>query len=409
VQTITFSDPGSNLNFLTHKLAAALELVGIPTTIHLKVVDAEYREKQVLMYRLGVEDNLGNLHWLEAVGVESITEASPLLHTTEVRNAFPEAPEEALQRPVGPAGLLLSMTERHLHSVGGRAVGRLRLSPTPLGCGWVVTGMSPKTTVSGEASSLSAECRSLQGAAAVRPPQGTTFFISNLRGIVDSVGEPVKEESRLPPLCSACRGCSECKFRREKCSADDLEVLERVDKEMTLEGGVLTGSYPWKACAERMKNNREQALKIQSKTEERMLKDGTYEAYQLEFRKAVATGAVTKVTQEELDTYSGPVNYNTTFGVINENSSTTRLRIVLNSALKNARSGLSLNDCMYQGPDELAVLTYILLHFRTVEAGLIFDVEKAYQAIRTREKDRHLRRILYRPSPDAEWEDWAYD
>ena len=87
MQTITFSDPGSNVNFLTHKLAAALELVGIPTTIHLKVVDAEYREKQVLMYRLGVEDNLGNLHWLEAVGVESITEQA--LFSTPPRSETP--------------------------------------------------------------------------------------------------------------------------------------------------------------------------------------------------------------------------------------------------------------------------------------------------------------------------------
>ena len=89
-----------------------------------------------------------------------------------------------------------------------------------------------------------------------------------------------------------------------------------------------------------MKSNRPQVLKIQSKTEERILKEGTYQAYQEQFRKAVASGTVTRVTQEELDTYSGPVNYNTTFGVINENSPTTRLRTVLYSALKNARSGL---------------------------------------------------------------------
>ena len=110
------------------------------------------------------------------------------------------------------------MTERHLHSVGGRAVGRLRLSPTPLGCGWVVTGMSQKKVLRGELSSLSAECGSLDGAAAVMPPQGRAFFLSNLGGIVDCVGEPTEEASRMPPLCSACKRCSECKFRRERCS-----------------------------------------------------------------------------------------------------------------------------------------------------------------------------------------------
>ena len=60
-----------------------------------------------------------------------------------------------------------------------------------------------------------------------------------------------------------------------------------------------------------------------------------------------------EVSREEIDNYKGPVNYNNHFEVINENSSSTRLQIVSNSAQKNARSGLSLNDCMAKGPELL--------------------------------------------------------
>ena len=52
-----------------------------------------------------------------------------------VRKAFPGILEKALERPVGPVGVLLSMTERNLYGSGGTAVGKMGLCDTPLGCG----------------------------------------------------------------------------------------------------------------------------------------------------------------------------------------------------------------------------------------------------------------------------------
>ena len=128
-----FVDGGSNMNFITHELARRLQLVGTSTDIFLKVVDSEYQAKEVKIFQLGVLDRDQKEHWMEAVGVESITEAAPLVDEVAVRKAFPEILEEAIRRPVGPVGVLLSMTERELHSSGGRMVGKMRLSDTPLG------------------------------------------------------------------------------------------------------------------------------------------------------------------------------------------------------------------------------------------------------------------------------------
>ena len=61
------------------------------------------------------------------------------------------------------------------------------------------------------------------------------------------------------------------------------------------------------------------------------------------------------------------------------------------SAQKNARRGLSLNDCIGKGPDLLALFKDVLLHFRTVQAAIVLDLIKAYQGIDTREKNIHLR------------------
>ena len=48
--------------------------------------------------------------------------------------------------------------------------------------------------------------------------------------------------------------------------------------------------------------------------------------------KAFEQGTVRELSQEEMDNYKGPVNYNNHFEVLKEGISSTRLRIVSNSA-----------------------------------------------------------------------------
>ena len=150
------------------------------------------------------------------------------------------------------------MTERRLHAEWGRGVNKMRVSDILLGCGQVLTGIAPRRTGPKDGERLSAECRAMQGALADRPPQGQAFCTSGLGKAADSVlGLEEDLEARVPPLCSACRRCAECRFRRERCSVEDRAVLARVEKDMVMSGGRLEASYPWKACADRMKDNRQ--------------------------------------------------------------------------------------------------------------------------------------------------------
>ena len=77
-QSIVFIDPRSNMNFINRKLAYKLELEGAWTKIYMKRVNEEYTERAVKVYRLGVEDAKKQIHWMEAVGVGSITKEVPL-------------------------------------------------------------------------------------------------------------------------------------------------------------------------------------------------------------------------------------------------------------------------------------------------------------------------------------------
>ena len=74
VTDIVFIDGGSNMIFVTHTLAGKLDLVGTRTSIYFWVVNKQYWEKEVLVFRLGVEDRFKVIHWMGAVGVDSITD-----------------------------------------------------------------------------------------------------------------------------------------------------------------------------------------------------------------------------------------------------------------------------------------------------------------------------------------------
>ena len=88
-------------------------------------------------------------------------------------------------------------------------------------------------------------------------------------------------------------------------------------------------------------------------------------------------------------------------------SPSTKLRIVSHSALKNAHTGLSVNDCMYAGPNQLKDLQEVLLKFRGFEVGLMMDLSKAYQALRTGRKEADLRLFLWHSNPSKKWKTYS--
>ena len=106
--------------------------------------------------------------------------------------------------------------------------------------------------------------------------------------------------------------------------------------------------------------------------------------------------------------WHGPVNYITIFAVVKTESLSTKTRVVSNSALKNAISRLSLNDCLWPGPNALADLLDCLIFWRGVEVAIIMDLKKAYQAIHTSPMELHLRRFLFRDRPDQAWATYGY-
>ena len=115
--------------------------------------------------------------------------------------------------------------------------------------------------------------------------------------------------------------------------------------------------------------------------EKHMVQVGTHAGYVQEMQKSKREGKVRRLTLEEMEAWHGPTHYITTFAIVKPESISTKTRVVANSAMRNVRSKLSLNDCMYVGPNTLCDLYDCLVFWRSVEVALMTDLKKAYQSI----------------------------
>ena len=305
--------------------------------------------------------------------------------------------------------MLLGLKNSALHGSLEEAWGDLRLLKAPLGCGWSLRGCHPDLQYPAPrlAPSLAATAYMLRQVARTTKNQSSTS--STCR--TSLISKPWKSSAPLRFLSVIkCQGCRDCTFRRRQLSPSEQEVVARVEREMKVDSvaGFITASYPWKKCADRMLDNQRQAQRIQETMERHMVALGTHAGFVEEMKKAVADGKVRKLDQEEIALWHGPVNFITTFAVVKPESVSTKTRVVSNSAMKNARSGLSLNDCMAVGPNALCELYDCLIFWRAVEYALMVDLQKAYQAIHTGDLELHLRRFLFRESPEQPWEIFAF-
>ncbi|XP_059054953.1 uncharacterized protein LOC131849000 [Achroia grisella] len=85
-------------------------------------------------------------------------------------------------------------------------------------------------------------------------------------------------------------------------------------------------------------------------------------------------------------------------GVVREDKTTTKLRIVLDASAKTT-SSISLNDILFCGENLQGNLFDIIINFRLFAVALSADVRQMFLCIEVREEDRKFQRLLYRFSP----------
>ncbi|XP_035457903.2 uncharacterized protein LOC118281435 [Spodoptera frugiperda] len=93
-------------------------------------------------------------------------------------------------------------------------------------------------------------------------------------------------------------------------------------------------------------------------------------------------------------------------GVLKDQSTTTKLRVVFNAAQKTS-SGKSLNSLMEKGPNLQRDIQTLILKWRTYKYAITADVEKMYRCIWISEDQQQLLKIIWRNSPDEQLQEYA--
>ena len=403
---------GSDTDYVRHNFARDLGLEGEPHVCRIKVVDMDYRTVDTAKYSLTVVDVDGETHVVAAQGLGSITTLQPDPDLSPLLPLLDGILERVLARPQGRVDVLIGLHNSKLHGKDVREWGNLRLLKSRFGCGWALRGTHELLQFPSKCSapSYSMELHAVRNSSEEVPDGSQVFHVVTSHGRAAEFHELAELGTTPKPACERCSGCAECTFRRKKLSREDQEVVSRIEASLQVDEvtGVMSGTYPWKPCVGRMRSNRGQAEKIQASVERHMLSAGTHADFVEEVQKSIEDGRVRRLTEDEMTRWHGPVHYVTIFAVVKLESLSTKTRVVSNSALKNAVSRLSLNDCLWPGPNALADLLDCLIFWRGVEVAIIMDLKKAYQAIHTSPMELHLRRFLFRASPDQAWETFGY-
>lgn len=134
--------------------------------------------------------------------------------------------------------------------------------------------------------------------------------------------------------------------------------------------------------------------------ERRFKKNPLYlEKYKKFIEEYISLGHAKIVELDKIDVQNDPIYFLAHHAVLNEESLTTKLRVVFDGSMKS-RAGLSLNDVMLNGPIVQAELFDIILLWRTYTHTITCDIQKMFRGILINHPQTSLQNILWRDSPN---------
>lgn len=376
-------DSGSTVSLVTFTFAEKEGLRGSPCHLDLGGVQGTNASLNTKLYCVSLRDRDGVVHNIFAFGVEKITSPIPPLNTAEARKMFPDYAHALTDRDSCQVELLIGIREAALHPIRIASEKKVSIFQSKFGTGCVLAGQL------GAVQDLNS-CRGAKSLLVRTREIKTCDFLS-----ADALGVDI------PKRCRVCVSCKECNFKSHQLTWKENLELTAIESGLELDTikKVWTAEYPLEKDANLLKDNRNQVMSCMLSLEKRLKKVGQIEAFNQQFCEAVDRGVFRKLSQAEMKSYQGPVNYVSIVEAYKPGPHvTTPIRLCMNSSLKFC--GLSLNDVLVKGPSSLNDIYAVMLGFRRYPVGLVMDVSKFYQSVLSCERDQHLRRILWRASPN---------
>ena len=175
---------------------------------------------------------------------------------------------------------------------------------------------------------------------------------------------------------------------------DDTLQDFNTDNKFNKETGRYVVRLPWKSNKQDLPNNFATSKhRLNSLRHSLLKKDPSLiEAYSTYIEDQLNLGFIERV--HDPSRHEGTLHYIPHFPVFKSDSATTKMRVVYDASARQPKA-LSLNDCLYTGPNLMQELQGILLRFRTHQIAFTADIEKAFLQIELNKLDRDATRFLW--------------
>ncbi|XP_011330107.1 uncharacterized protein LOC105275148 [Ooceraea biroi] len=151
---------------------------------------------------------------------------------------------------------------------------------------------------------------------------------------------------------------------------------------------------PFRAGCGELGSSRSAALRLLERMQHQIRRDAIFGQLYVAFMKEYE--ALGHMTHSSTSSSTG-ANFLPHHGVLRQNSSTTKLRVVFNGSARTS-SGLSLNDCLHVGPKLHQDIDAVLLRWRVHAFVFAADIEKMFRQILLHADDQHFQKILWSAS-----------
>ena len=185
-------------------------------------------------------------------------------------------------------------------------------------------------------------------------------------------------------------------------SQGDRKFLSMVERKTKVVDGHYLVPLPFWCDDVTMPNNKEQAIKRANSQKKKMLRDSQYRSdYVAFFNDIIAKGYAQRVPNKLLTPTPGKVWYLPHHGVYHSKKP-GKIRVVFDCSSKF--QGVSLKDCLMQGPDLTNSLLDILTRFREDLVAFMGDVEAMFHQVSVPPSQYDYLHFLWWPDGNLEGE-----
>ena len=414
VATIILLDGGSTCSIITNRHARRLGLVARLFNTNIKVLGKPMENVDLRYYAFTMDTDFGPKK-LVLLGMDSLTEVPGEYSVDVAYTLFPHLKPGCLEKPNGEVDILIGQDNVDLLPKGGDGpdlVGGLMVQSIPFGPGRVLTGYHPEISFSNPV--LSNAVKAAYHVDISRPSSKSPICLGAEEQSINFY-EAEMMPFNPPPRCTSCMTCKHCTMQREGVTVKEKLELQDMQDNIWHDPveKILTVSYPFAKDGDirAFRDNRHQALQRAESSYNSLKKKGKLDEFQEQWDDYIARGVLEGVSLEGIQDWKeqgGYVHYVATHGVVNEKSISTKLRVVVDSSLKNCYTGPRLTDLYAKGPNTINDLYTVLVRWRSFHQAGIFDLKKAYHSIRTTLKEFFMRLVVWKDPETGEWRTWGH-